>query len=272
MEEKKDKGLRFNEGKPRYDLIHPIAEKGLVDVLTFGSTKYEEHNWEKGMRWSKVIASLKRHMAAIERGEDYDKESGLLHIDHLQCNAHFLSAYYHIYPQGDDRQHKYLKTPKIGLDIDDVICDFVGGFMSKFNLKEPSSWNWSYKTKECFDYLLSHPEELKEFYLSLKPKCNPQDISFEPHCYITSRTVPIEITKQWIEENNFPCSNVYSIPFNTSKVDVIKESGVEIFVDDRFDNFVEINNAGICCYLFDAKHNQRYNVGSKRIFNLNELV
>ena len=56
-----------------------------------------------------------------------------------------------------------------------------------------------------------------------------------------------------------------------SKVDIIKESGIEIFVDDRFDNFVELNKAGICCYLFDAPHNRRYDVGYKRIKSLKEL-
>ena len=118
----KDKGLRDNVGKLRYDLLHPSAIKRLVEVLTFGSTKYAERNWEKGMKWTTVIASLKRHLAAIEQGEDYDKESGLLHIDHLQCNAHFLSAYYTIYPQGDNRPMK--PKPDIGLDVDGVIADF----------------------------------------------------------------------------------------------------------------------------------------------------
>ena len=32
-----DKGLRFNEGKDRYDLIPPFAEKQYAKVLTAGS-------------------------------------------------------------------------------------------------------------------------------------------------------------------------------------------------------------------------------------------
>jgi len=47
---------------------------------------------------------------------------------------------------------------------------------------------------------------------------------------------------------------------------------VEAYVDDRFENFVELNNAGICCFLFDAPHNTRYDVGYKRIKSLSELV
>jgi len=55
-------------------------------------------------------------------------------------------------------------------------------------------------------------------------------------------------------------------------VDVAKESGVEIFVDDKYENFIELNSAGICCFLFDASHNQRYNVGFKRIKTLKEII
>ena len=58
---------------------------------------------------------------------------------------------------------------------------------------------------------------------------------------------------------------VYSVGVNESKVEVAKKSGVDIFVDDRFENFVELNNNGICTFLFDAPHNRRYNVGHKRI-------
>lgn len=101
---KDNEGLRYNNGKPRYDLIHPVAERGLVDVLTKALDKYPEFNWERGMNWRTVIASLKRHLAAFEMGEEYDEESGLLHIDHVQANAHFLSTYQHLGEGIDDRR------------------------------------------------------------------------------------------------------------------------------------------------------------------------
>lgn len=266
-----DRGLRYNEGKIRYDLIPTFANEQFAKVLTEGAKKYADNNWKLGMRWSKVLASLKRHIAAYESGEDYDKEDGILHTAHMICNTMFLTEYYKIYPQGDDRQHSYLTMPKIGLDIDDVICDFVPAFMNRYGLKEPHNWCWSYKTEDYFKQLTDNPEELKNFYLSLKPKTNPDTIPFEPHCYLTSRSVPIEITKQWIEENGFSCKPIYTVPFNTSKIDIAKESGIDVFVDDKFENFVELNNAGISCFLLDAPWNQRYDVGYKRIKTLNEL-
>jgi len=263
-----DSGIRFNQGKLRYDLIHPVAQQGLVEVLSFGATKYEARNWEKGLSWSSTIASMKRHLAAIERGEDFDLESGLKHIDHLQCNAHFLSAYYKIAPQFDDRRHNYLNRPKIGLDIDEVLADWVGHWTKHHSQEVPETWNFDRDIKAKFDSL----KDDKDFWLSIPVKTKPSDINFEPHCYITSRSIPKEWTEEWIDKNGFPTMPVYSVGFGESKVEVAKKSGIDIFVDDRYENFVELNNGGICTYLFDAPHNQRYDVGYKRIKSLKELL
>ncbi len=265
----KEEGKRFNEGKLRYDLIHPTANKGLVKVLTNGAAKYGDRNWQNGMKWSKVIASLKRHLAAIEIGEDYDEESNELHADHLQANAHFLSAYYSIYPQGDDRYHQYLTYPRIGLDIDEVICGWTGAWTEKFGYPIPQNWHFSYDNHNHFKSF--SPDELNDFYLNIPPLLQSSDIPFEPHCYITSRSVPIELTKQWIQNHGFPTCPVYSVPFGASKIEVAKESGCEVFVDDKFENFVELNNAGICTYLLTTPHNARYKVGHKRINSLKDL-
>lgn len=263
-----DKGLRFNEGKSRYDLVPAYAQEQYVRVLTMGSLKYKDRNWEKGMKWSKVLASLERHIAAIKKGEDYDLESGLLHAAHVMCNAAFLTEYYKIYPQGDDRPHSYLSRPKIGLDIDEVLADWVGHW-TKFHGQEiPEIWNFDRGIKLKFDSL----RDDKDFWLSIPVKTPPESINFEPHCYITSRSVPVEWTQEWLDKNGFPTMPVYSVGFGESKVEVAQKSGVEIFVDDRFENFVELNQAGICCFLFDAPHNQRYEVGYKRIYSLKDLI
>lgn len=267
---KSGEGLRFNEGKLRYDLMHPIAIQGLVEVLTVGANKYAERNWEKGMAWSKVLASLMRHLFAILRGEDYDPETGKLHADHLQCNAHFLSAYYKIYPQGDDRPHNYLKPVKIGLDIDEVLCNWVGAWCDKDGKPQPTSWKFDRNLLSKFEEMRDSGK-LDEFYLSLDPLIKPEDIPFEPTCYITSRPIDSVITEQWLDKHGFPAAPVFTVGVSKTKVDVALEQGIDIFVDDSYDNFVSLNNAGVCCFLMDAPHNQRYNVGFKRIKTLNEI-
>lgn len=267
MKEEKSKGLRFNEGKTRHDLVPQFAQEQYARVLTKGAEKYEEYNWAKGMSWTSVIASLKRHTSAFERGEDYDKESGLLHTAHIMCNAAFITEYYKIYPQGDDRPHQYLKRVKIGLDIDEVLADWVGHWTKHYKQKIPKSWNFDRDIAAKFDEL----KDNKDFWLSIPVKTNPDDIPFEPHCYLTSRSIPTEWTEEWLDKNGFPTVPVYTVGLGKSKVEVAKESGIDIYVDDRFENFVELNNAGVCCYLFDAPHNQRYDVGYKRIKSLSEL-
>jgi hypothetical protein len=270
-----DKGLRYNVGKTRHDLVPAFAQEQYARVLTKGAEKYADRNWEKGMQWSKVLESMKRHVLAFERGEDYDPETGCLHMAHVMCNAAFLTEYYKIFPQGDNRPHEYLRRPKIGLDIDEVLCDWVGGWQKYFGKHNtiddrPTCWNFDYTTSGRFKSL---PKEvLEELYINLPVKISPSDIPFEPHCYITSRSVPVELTKQWLQKNGFSTAPVYSIGFGESKIDVAKSSGLEVYVDDRFENFVELNNAGICTFLMDAPHNQRYNVGYKRIYSLKDLI
>ena len=268
---KKEEGLRYNEGKVRHDLFEPNAINELAKVFTKGAEKYLPRNWERGMKWSKVIASLKRHLNAFERGEDFDPETGLHHTAHVAWNALALQSYYKIYPEGDDRQHSYLNQKKIFLDIDEVLCSWAPAWCKKWNMPQQTAWYFDRKIVERFDQMKAN-NELDEFYLNLEVLTKPDDIPFEPAGYVTARPISTEVTEQWLDASGFPHRPVYTVGLRQSKVDVLKEIGCEIFVDDRFDNFVEINKAGICCYLFDAPHNQCYDVGYKRIKSLKELI
>lgn len=263
-------GLRLNKGKTRLELLHPHAIEGLARVMTEGANKYDERNWEKGMNWSTVLASLKRHLLAFEKGEDYDPETGELHIDHLQANAHFISAYYKIFPHGDNRPINALSNFKIGLDIDEVLCDWIGGWCEKYGYTIPESWHFSYSNKEHFDSLIESGE-LEEFYMNLNAKVKPNELNFEPECYITSRSIDTEITKRWLLKNGFPARPVITLGYGVSKVQACKDAGLDIFVDDNYRNFKELTDAGIFCYLMDAKHNKRYSVGHRRLMNLSDL-
>jgi len=255
--------------KLRYDLTPPFATEQMAKVLTTGLEKHGDRDWEQGRKWSEVLACAERHLNALKRGEDYDKETGLLHSAMAMTQLAFLTEYYKIYPQGDDRRHRFLKPPKIGLDIDEVIADWLGAWAKKYEIIDPILfWNFDSKIKEKFEEM----KDDKEFWLNIEPKFNPKDIPFEPTCYITSRSIPKEWTEEWIEKHNFPRVPVYSIGFNQSKVEVAKKAGIDWFVDDRYENFIELNNAGICTFLMDCEHNRRYEVGFKRIKSLKELV
>ncbi len=274
-----NKGLRYNQGKNRLSLVPTSAIEGIGEVLTYGANKYTvrddkgnvlidgANNWRKGLPWLEVIDSLERHLAAFKKGEDNDVESNLLHIDHLLTNAAFLKEFYKIYPQGDNRLHPYLNTKRIGLDIDEVLADFIGHWTKHHGQEIPETWNFDRNIKQKFESL----KDDKNFWMSVPVLTKPQNIPFEPTCYITSRWIDNSWTEEWLDKHGFPQRPVFSVK-NGSKVDVAKEQKLDLFVDDRFENFVEMNNAGICCYLFDAPHNQRYNVGYKRIKDLNDIL
>ena len=268
----KGQGLRFNKGKLRYDLVEPHAFEDFVQVLTDGANKYFDRNWERGLSWTSVLASLKRHIAAIEKGEDYDKESGRLHIAHAACNVHFLNAFYYTFPQGDDRPKRCLNLPKIGLDIDGVLANWTAAWNKLYPEVpvSPHSWYLDRQVGKRFKEM-REAGTLNDFYMNIEPLIMPEDLPFEPHCYITSRPVLKVVTEDWLDKYHFPAKPVYSIELRQNKIDVAKQSGIEIFIDDTFENFVELNKGGITTYLYTAPWNKNRDVGHLRLNSLKDL-
>jgi hypothetical protein len=98
IEEEKQMGKstagRFNEGKIRYDLIAPLPLDELARVYTYGTVKYDDDNWWKGLKWKKeVFGCITRHIWKWMRGEKYDDESGLHHLAHAAWNCFTLMEY-----------------------------------------------------------------------------------------------------------------------------------------------------------------------------------
>ena len=245
----------------RYDLIPAQGITEVSKVLTHKLEKYDKNKWREGISWTEVLSSLKYHLTQFEQGIDYNSE-GDLNIAEVASNAMLLCEYYKIYPQGDDRSCYMIDKPIIALDIDDVCLDFKGEFQKRFG-KLNNYWNGSYEIGEQ----LHNIEEDKEFWTNLPALHLP---SFEPDLYITSRSIPIEWTKENLQKMGFPCAPVYSVPWNVSKLDLLKEHKVNILIDDKPANYKEATNAGIFCYLMDAEHNRWFNIPEhRRIYNLN---
>ena len=246
--------------KLRYDLIPARGIEEVNKVLTSKLEKYNENEWKKGLPWTEVLSNLKRHLNQFELGNDYTNE-GLLQMAEVAMNALILCEYHHIYPQGDNRIIGMVDKPVISLDIDDVCLEFVGQLEKRFNVKLNPYWKGNYDISKMLDEL----KDDKEFWTSLPAKHIP---SFEPDYYITSRSIPDEWTMENLQKMGFPCAPVYSIPWNTSKVETLKKLGVTVHIDDKWLNYKEATDAGIFCYLMDAPHNKHYNVGHRRIYNL----
>ena len=87
------KGVKFDGGKARYELLPPEGLEALAKVLTFGASKYGDRNWEQGMSWSRVFGAMMRHSWALMCGERIDPESNFPHTWHIAANAIFLVTY-----------------------------------------------------------------------------------------------------------------------------------------------------------------------------------
>lgn len=83
------------DDKPRPDLISPFAEERQGHWLLMGAKKYAERNWEKGMPFSRCVASLKRHLMKYQQGKrDED------HLAAIMFNAMALIHYEEMIERG----------------------------------------------------------------------------------------------------------------------------------------------------------------------------
>lgn len=85
------KALRYNEGKPKWSLVHYESIVPMIRVLEFGALKYAPDNWKKSMDLKEILNSIQRHLAKLMDGEENDPESGISHMGHIQCNAMFYN-------------------------------------------------------------------------------------------------------------------------------------------------------------------------------------
>ncbi len=79
-----------DDGKPRVELIPPLALMEIGRVLEFGAKKYGANNWRNGMDWSRFHGAALRHLLAWFGGESKDAESDLSHLAHAACCLLFL--------------------------------------------------------------------------------------------------------------------------------------------------------------------------------------
>lgn len=98
-----EQGIKYDQDKPRMDLLDPSFTIGVAEVLTFGAKKYAADNWRGGIAFTKLISSIHRHLAEIQKGNDLDDESGLPHVYHIACNCQFLGWMLKNKPEMDDR-------------------------------------------------------------------------------------------------------------------------------------------------------------------------
>lgn len=98
-------GTKYDEGKIRLELLSVPALIEIGKVMTFGATKYDDHNWRKGFKWSRLYGALLRHIFAHLNGQDKDPETGISHLAHAGCCLMFLLEH-EISGLGQDDRYK----------------------------------------------------------------------------------------------------------------------------------------------------------------------
>lgn len=106
MSENEQLGRKFDKGKARWDLVPWEQFKEVVDILTFGSMKYEDNNWKyvdggRERYFRAMISHAMDYRIAVETNQPELKNdplvdehgnagSGKSHLAHVICNALFL--------------------------------------------------------------------------------------------------------------------------------------------------------------------------------------
>lgn len=210
--------------KKRFDLIPAKALSGISKVFYKGvEAGYEEEGWKKS-KIKHLINKLKSKLNDFEDMIDRD-DDGLYNIDKVAAYAMMIHDTMATNPMNDDRFDQISTTPRVALDVDDVVADFLGGYKERTGDSINPYWAASYSMMDNLKKLSND----ENFWVNLKVKHRP---NFEPVCYISSRSIPVEFTEKFIQKAGLPCAPVFHVPWNESKIDVLKENKIDILVDD----------------------------------------
>ena len=133
----------------------------------------------------------------------------------------------------------------IALDVDDTLLALYPSLCKRFG-KEPvhtNIWDGEGACKWIANEfpLLYNVED--GFWENLEFLSNPKDIDFEFHCYITA--IPhhlMESRRRNLKKLGFPDKPI--ICTEGSKLDAMREHGIDILIDDKPSTVREINESG----------------------------
>ena len=85
--------FKFDDNKPRLDLVPPELIEAAGKVRTYGVKKYSDSDSWKQVEPYRYRAALMRHICRyLKEPDGVDDESGLPHLWHIAYNVAFLIA------------------------------------------------------------------------------------------------------------------------------------------------------------------------------------
>lgn len=138
------------------------------------------------------------------------------------------------------------QTLRIGLDIDEVLADFMGTYLTRFGTPK----NDATITKNVHNL-----KKDRSFWENL-----PQirEIDFTPVLYCTKRINPKVYTKTWLAKFNFPAAPVYQMFYQKGNKAAMIKGRIDVFIDDSVANFKQMNESGVPCLLMDTPYNRHF--------------
>lgn len=165
---------------------------------------------------------------------------------------------------------------RVALDCDGVICNFGGGVVKRAKelgiefLEHENDWP-CWDGHDNFSKIMKQVWNDPEFWLNLEPL---NTINFTPHCYITSRQIPSEVTEQWLNKYNFPKAKVITVQRPEEKLQHLKDEGIDLLIDDLHTTVRSALDAGIAAFLFVAPYQRGHEEeckGLPRLWDLNHI-
>lgn len=177
---------------------------------------------------------------------------------------------------------------RIGIDIDDTICDtwnFVIPYLSKyFNISIDTLKNSDKVYYEaCHCTFLEYCEFAKKYYstFSLKYKLKPnvrkiiKKLKDDGHeiVFITARSNngfynPYKTSLKYLENHKIPYDKL--IVNGKEKAPICLEENIDLFIDDSIKNCKEVARVNIPVLLFDNNYNKNCML-FKRVFSWKEI-
>lgn len=166
---------------------------------------------------------------------------------------------------------------KIALDIDGVVRAFFKGVNAYALAHHPDifpgkdeNYGWDCYTPDWFKVIWPEIEHDQLFWAGLGVSDTPP---FAPAAYITHQNTSALWHEDWIKRNmGNLTAPVVVVEHGKSKVDALLDYEIDLFVDDRYETFLEVNRAGIPCLLYDASYNLTGASEGLRIHSLAEIT
>jgi len=157
---------------------------------------------------------------------------------------------------------------RIGLDIDGVLANFDTHLLNYLDYKDKTPPK-IYDDPRIMEGLPKVEKNIM-FWLTMPPLIEGKKLDFNPVIYVTKRPIYTHITKQWLNRHEFPDAPIVTVGMKGDKTPHLIDK-VDFYIEDSYDNYMELNKNGINCFLLTTRYNKQHKV-SKRINSINEIL